>query len=44
MEYIKALVLGVVQGFTEFLPASSSGHIVIAEKLLNVEYNAVSSL
>ncbi|HLS96813.1 MAG TPA: undecaprenyl-diphosphate phosphatase [Sphingobacterium sp.] len=44
MEYIKALVLGVVQGFTEFLPVSSSGHIVIAEKLLNVEYNAESSL
>lgn len=31
---IKALILGVVQGLTEFLPVSSSGHLVIFQKML----------
>lgn len=30
----KALILGVIQGATEFLPISSSGHLVVAQKLL----------
>jgi undecaprenyl-diphosphatase len=36
MNWWKAIVLGLVQGLTEFLPVSSSGHLVIAESLLNV--------
>lgn len=35
MELIKAIVLGVVQGLSEFLPISSSGHLVIFSELLN---------
>lgn len=35
MDLIKALILGVVQGLTEFLPISSSGHLVIGAELLN---------
>lgn len=36
MSIVHALVLGVLQGLTEFLPVSSSGHLVLAEKLLNL--------
>lgn len=35
MELLKALILGIVQGLTEFLPISSSGHLVIGAELLN---------
>ncbi len=36
MELIKAVILGVVQGVTEFLPISSSGHLVLFQYFLNI--------
>jgi undecaprenyl-diphosphatase len=36
-DYLKAFILGVLQGLTEFLPVSSSGHLAILQKILNVQ-------
>ncbi|HUP26427.1 MAG TPA: undecaprenyl-diphosphate phosphatase [Candidatus Limnocylindrales bacterium] len=36
MNVIEAVILGLVQGLTEFIPVSSSGHLVIAHNLLGV--------
>lgn len=37
METFEAIILGAVQGLTEFLPVSSSGHLQLAKALLGVE-------
>lgn len=39
MGWIEALILGIVQGLTEFLPVSSSGHLIIGKELLGVQVN-----
>ena len=42
MTVLQAAVLGAVQGITEFLPISSSGHLIIVPKLLGWEAQAVT--
>ena len=39
MEWFEAVLLGLIQGLTEFLPVSSSGHLEIGKVLLGVETN-----
>ncbi len=36
-EFLQTVVISLVQGLTEFLPVSSSGHIVILKKIFNIE-------
>ena len=36
MDFLDALILGILQGITEFLPVSSSGHLVLGQKLLGI--------
>ncbi len=37
MDWIKAVIISIVEGITEFLPISSTGHMIITEKLLGVQ-------
>ena len=40
MSFFEAILLGLVQGITEFLPVSSSGHLIILEQLLDIKTDA----
>ena len=44
MTILESIILGIIQGLTEFLPISSSGHIEIGKVFLNVDLNDEKSL
>lgn len=43
MNFLDALILGILQGITEFLPISSSGHLVLGEAVLGLDVEALKS-
>ena len=41
MDIVQAIIIGIIEGFTEFLPISSTGHMIVASKFLGIEQSAV---
>ena len=39
MNFFHAFILGIIQGLTEFIPVSSTGHLLITQNLLNIPAN-----
>ncbi|MEP7163871.1 MAG: undecaprenyl-diphosphate phosphatase [Ferruginibacter sp.] len=44
MDIVQTIVIGIVEGLTEFIPVSSTGHMIITEKLLNVPDNEYTKM
>ena len=41
MDYISIIIQGIIQGLTEFLPVSSSGHLSVAQHFMNIGENTL---
>lgn len=41
MDIFQAIIIGIIEGFTEFLPISSTGHMIVASEFLGIEQTAV---
>ncbi len=41
MDIFQAIIIGIIEGFTEFLPISSTGHMIVASRFLGIEESAL---
>jgi len=41
LDILQAIIIGIIEGFTEFLPISSTGHMIVASKFLGIEESAL---
>jgi len=41
LDIFQAIIIGIIEGFTEFLPISSTGHMIVASKFLGIEETAL---
>jgi len=42
MDIFQAIIIGIVEGFTEFLPISSTGHMIVVSKFLGIEQSSLT--
>jgi len=42
LDIFQAIIIGIIEGFTEFLPISSTGHMIVASQFLGEEQDAVT--
>ena len=43
MNWIEAIIIGVVEGVTEYLPVSSTGHIILAQRMLGIQQSVAAN-
>ncbi len=41
MDIFQAIIIGIIEGFTEFLPISSTGHMIVASKMMGIEQDSI---
>jgi undecaprenyl-diphosphatase len=44
MTYIEAIIIAIIEGLSEFLPVSSTGHIIVASSVLGIQHESFTKL
>lgn len=44
MDYLQAIILAIIEGITEFLPISSTGHMIIASSFMGISHDEFTKL